>query len=232
MKKMFTVRDMPLQERPRERMQKYGIEALSPAEILALILGRGTAGEPVMKTAESLIIQFGGLKGLEEASVENLMKVDGIGLAKAAQIKGAFELARRADLQAAHERLGIKAPACNPKDAAELIRNEVKGKKKEHFYALLLDARNRLIRAVEVSSGSLDSSFAHPRQVFKEAIAASASAIIVAHNHPSGDCTPSTDDIDVTKRLVETGKTIDIQVLDHIIVSDSAFVSMKARGMI
>jgi DNA repair protein RadC len=228
MKKSFTVHDLPAQDRPRERLQRFGIEALSTPEIIALILGRGTAGESVMVTAQRLLSERGDLKGIAAANVDELMQIRGIGLAKAAQLIAAFELARRADRNV---EIGVKVSARNPEDIADFIKNTLKGKKKEHFIALLLDTRNRLKKVTEVSIGSLDTSIAHPREVFKEAIAASASSIIIAHNHPSGDCTPSSDDIELTKRLVKAGEIIDITVLDHIIVSDTGYLSLKAKGL-
>jgi DNA repair protein RadC len=233
MNKSFTVHDLPEDERPRERLQKYGMDALSPAEVIALILGRGTAGQPVMDTANKLLSRFQGFRGISEASLQELMDVDGIGPAKAAQLKAAFEIAKRADRDERFQ--GLKKTslsARNPQDAAGMIINELKGKKKEHFVAVLLDTRNRLIKLADISTGSLDTASAHPREVFKEAISAMASAIIIAHNHPSGDCTPSPDDIAITKKLIETGNIIGIEVLDHIIVSDNSFLSLKSKGLI
>ena len=228
MKKSFTVRDMPEQDRPRERLQRFGIQALSTPEVIALILGRGIKGEPVLVCAQRLLNDFGDLKGIAAASVDMLMNTYGIGPAKASQLVAAFELARRADMNV---EIGVKISARNPQEIAEFIQNTLKGKKKEHFIALLLDTRNRLTNVVEISIGNLDTSIAHPREVFKEAIAATASSIIIAHNHPSGDCTPSADDIELTKRLVKAGEIIDITVLDHIIVSDTGYLSLKAKGL-
>jgi DNA repair protein RadC len=179
-------------------------------------------------TAQRLLSERGDLKGIAAANVDELMQIRGIGLAKAAQLIAAFELARRADRNV---EIGVKVSARNPEDIADFIKNTLKGKKKEHFIALLLDTRNRLKKVTEVSIGNLDTSIAHPREVFKEAIAASASSIIIAHNHPSGDCTPSSDDIELTKRLVKAGEIIDITVLDHIIVSDTGYLSLKAKGL-
>jgi DNA repair protein RadC len=164
--KPFTVHDLPLSERPRERLLKHGVTALSQPELLALILGRGIKNESVMVTAQNLLREFGNLKNLASASVEQLMQVKGIGPAKAAQIKAAFELSRRLDEH------GDTIPSMtikSPEDVVKAIRNRVKGKKKEHFYALSLDTRNHLLESEEVSKGSLDSSIVHPREVFKSA---------------------------------------------------------------
>ncbi len=176
MKKSFTIHDLPISERPRERLQKLGVEALSAQEILALILGRGVAGESVMVTAQRLLSQFGNLKGIAGASVEELSQIKGIGVAKASQIKAAFELANRLE---GYSEAGDKPVVKTPDDVASLVKGRLKGKKKEHFLALLLDTRNQLIKVAEISVGSLDTSIVHPREVFKEAILASAASVIL-----------------------------------------------------
>jgi DNA repair protein RadC len=227
-KKSFTIHDLPLSERPRERLLKLGPEALSSQEILALILGRGIAGESVMVTAQRLLSEFGNLKGIANASVEELSKVKGIGIAKAAQIKASFELSKRIDEDLLYEKKRVKTP----EQVLSLVKAKLKGKKKEHFLALLLDTRNQLIGISNVSVGSLDTNIVHPREVFKEAISSSASSCIFVHNHPSGDPTPSEDDMELTKRLAKAGEIVGIDVLDHIIVTDNDFISLKERGII
>ena len=227
-KKSFTIHDLPISERPRERLQKFGIEALSAQEILALILGRGVAGESVMVTAQRLLSRFGSLKGIAGASVEELSQVKGIGVAKGSQIKAAFELANRVE---GYSEAGNKPLVKTPEDVVGLVRGRLKGKKKEHFLALLLDTRNQLIKVAEISVGSLDSSLVHPREVFKEAISATAASVIFVHNHPSGDPTASEDDIKLTKRLAEAGEIVGIDVLDHIIISDKNYLSLKREGL-
>ena len=227
-KKSFTIHDLPLSERPRERLQKFGVEALSAQEILALILGRGISGESVMVTAQRLLSQFGSVKGIAGASVEELSQVKGIGLAKAAQIKAAFELANRLE---GYSEAGDKPILKTPEDVVGLVRGRLKGKKKEHFLALLLDTRSRLIKVAEISVGSLDSSIVHPREVFKEAISATAASVIFVHNHPSGDPTASEDDVKLTKRLAEAGDIMGIDVLDHIIIGDKKYLSLKREGL-
>jgi len=227
-KKSFTIHDLPISERPRERLQKLGVAALSAQEILALILSRGVAGESVMVTAQRLLSQFGNLKGIAGASVEELSQVKGIGVAKASQIKAAFELANRLEgYSEAEEKPVIKTPD----DVASLVKGRLRSKKKEHFLALLLDTRNQLIKVAEISVGSLDTSIVHPREVFKEAISASAASVIFVHNHPSGDPTASEDDIKLTKRLAEAGGIMGIDVLDHIIITDKEFLSLKREGL-
>ena len=226
MKASFTVHDLPASERPRERLQKLGAENLSTQEIIALILGRGTSGESVMMTAQRLLSQFGNARGIADASLEELIQVKGIGMAKASQLKGALELANR--LEGAGEASG--KPIITPEEAAGAVGSNLKYKKKEHFLALLLDTRGRLIRSAEISVGSLDSSIVHPREVFKEAVAASAASVIFVHNHPSGDPQPSQDDIKLTKRLASVGKEMCIEVLDHVIIG-SKLLSLKREGM-
>jgi len=223
-KKSFTIHDLPISERPRERLQKFGVEALSAQEILALILGRGIAGESVMVTAQRLLSQFGNLKGIASASVEELSQVKGIGIAKASQIKAAFELTNRLEDYSETEN---KPQVKTPEDVAILVGSRLRRKKKEYFLALLLDTRNRLIKVSEISIGSLDTSIVHPREVFKEAISASAASVIFVHNHPSGNPEASEDDIELTKRLAKVGDIIGIDVLDHIIIGGKKYLSLK-----
>ena len=225
--KQFTVWDLPVEERPRERLYQHGEEALSAQELLQVILGRGVAGESVSVTAQKLITRFGNLKSLSEASLEELSSVKGIGLAKAAQLKAAFEIGRR---------LTFAPPTANgkelntPEKVFQLIRSKLKDHSREHFYIILLNTRN--ISLHEISVGTLNTSLVHPREVFAEAIKHRAASIILAHNHPSGDTTPSQQDKELTKRLVDAGKLLCIEVLDHVIVTDSAYLSFKQKGLL
>jgi DNA repair protein RadC len=228
LKNSFTVHDLPLSERPRERLSKLGSEALSSQEILALILGRGIKGESVIVTAQKLLTKFGNLKNLASASLEELTQIKGIGPAKAAQIKATFELSKRLEDPSTED---PKMTVKSPEDAIKASKSQLKGKRKEHFLVLCLDTRNHLIKTNTVSIGSLDCSIVHPREVFKEAISSCAASVIFLHNHPSGDPTPSEDDIKLTKRLVEAGEIIGIEVLDHIIICDRDHLSMKGKNL-
>lgn len=229
LKKSFTIRDLPPSDRPRERLQNLGAENLSVQELLAVILGRGIKGESVMVTIQRLLDKFEDIHGVANASVEELSEIRGIGLAKACQIKAAFELANRRDMAAKNKnKMVIKTP----KDAYNELKGRFRGKKKEYFWAILLDTRNQIIKCVEISVGSLDTSIVHPREVFKEAIAASASSIIAAHNHPSGNPEASQDDIHLSKRLKEAGELVGIGLVDHIIVGDGKYISLKREGLL
>ena len=182
-----------------------------------------------MVVAQRLLAKFGNLQNIASASVEELRSTRGIGLAKAAQIKAAFELGKRhgdPDYQARGD------PVQSPQEAFTSMQEKLRGLKKEHFYILCLDTRNRVNAKKQVSQGNLDSSIVHPREVFKDAISSLASSVIFVHNHPSGDLEPSSEDVNLTKRLVEAGELLGIPVLDHIIVSDRGYTSMKSRNLI
>ena len=229
MKESFTVHDLPPAERPRERLLKFGAEALSSQEVLALVLGRGIRGESVLVIAQNLLANFGSLRNIANASITELSKIKGIGPAKAAQIKASFELGKR--LENLSDQPSKEKVKC-PEDAIKVIKNKLKGKKKEHFIVISLDTRNHPIDTQTVSIGSLDSSIVHPREVFKEAISSCAASVIFIHNHPSGDPEPSEEDIKLTRRLVEAGTILGIEVLDHIIVCDSEYLSMKTKNLL
>jgi DNA repair protein RadC len=231
MKKVFTVRDWPRSARPRERLQKYGPEKLSDQELLMTVIGSGGRSKPVFEIVNELLKQFGNLRSIANASVEELYQIKGISFAKATQIKAALELGQRIIGRPSEEE-NTPPVIITPQDVEVLLKNKLRDKKKEYFIIICLDTRNRLIRDADISIGTLNASLVHPREVFKEAISASAASIIIAHNHPSGDPTPSDDDIKLTKRLIEAGKLVDIEVLDHIIITSQKSLSMKQLKII
>jgi len=224
----FTVRDLPRPERPRERLQRFGPEALSAQELLALVIGRGVPKKSVMSIAQELLAKFGNIKAISQASIEELSQIKGIGLAKAAQIKACFELGRREELEPELKNFDIK----DPESVVRAIRASIKDKAKEHFKLILLNPRNKIIGISTISIGTLNASLVHPREVFKDAITHSAASVVLAHNHPSGDPEPSEDDLKITKKLVDAGKILGIEVLDHIIIAKNGFKSLANEGLI
>lgn len=223
----FTVHDMPKQERPRERLQRLGPDALSSHELLALIIGRGIPKRSVLDIAHELLRKFGSVQGISKATMEELSAINGIGTAKAAQIKAAFELAKRQDLEQDIPPYTVN----NPQILVKAIRATIQDKAKEHFKLVLLNTRNKVTGIIPISIGTLNASLVHPREVFKEAIHGNAASVILVHNHPSNDLEPSEEDIRLTRRMVEVGCIMGIEVLDHIIISKNDFLSMKARGL-
>jgi DNA repair protein RadC len=224
----FTVHDLPKPERPRERLQKFGAEALSAQELLALVIGRGIPKKSVMNIAQELLVKFGNIKAISHATIEELSQIKGIGLAKAAQIKACFELGRREELEPEWKNFDIK----DPETVVKAVRASIKDKAKEHFKLILLNHRNKIIGLSTISIGTLNASLVHPREVFKDAIKHSAASIVLAHNHPSGDPDPSEDDLTITKRLVEAGRILGIEVVDHIVIVKNGFFSFKEKGLI
>ncbi len=224
MDKSFTIHDLPKDERPRERLVKFGEQALSAQELLQLILGRGVAGESVAVTAQKLLSHFGSLQKLSEASIEELSSIKGIGLAKAAQIKAAFEIGRRLSTQTPEYK---SKELTDPEKVYRLIKSKLKNYHKEHFYIIALNSRNYSV--AEISIGSLNASIVHPREVFAAAIKSKSASVIFAHNHPSGDPEPSEDDLLLTKKLVESGKILGIEVTDHIIITGNCqYLALKS----
>lgn len=224
----LTMKDMPSELRPRERLLKEGARTLTDAELLAILIRTGTSRNTALDLAAVILANFNGLRGLVQASVEELSAVKGVGPAKAAQIKAALELGKRLAADSGEERAVIKTPA----DAAGLVMEEMRHLDREHFRALLLNAKNQVIGQEVISIGTLNSSAVHPRELFKSAIKRSAAALILVHNHPSGDPSPSREDVEVTRRLVEVGRLIGIEVLDHLVIGDNKFSSLKAKGLL
>ncbi|MFH0066478.1 DNA repair protein RadC [Peribacillus sp. NPDC056705] len=220
------IRDYPKEERPRERFLQDGPQSLSNQELLALLLRTGSREESVLQLSGRLINSFKGLRLLKEASVEELTLIKGIGEAKAIQILASVELGRRINNLNDQDRYVIRSP----EDGANYCMEEMRFLSQEHFVCLYLNTKNQVLQKTTVFIGSLNASIVHPREIFKEAFKRSAASIICLHNHPSGDPSPSREDIEVTKRLVECGKIIGIEVLDHIIIGEHKYVSLKEKG--
>jgi DNA repair protein RadC len=223
----MTLRDVPNEERPRERMMQYGAQALSNAELLAILLRTGTYRESAVHLAQRMLGESGGLRSLVDMSLQQLTKIKGIGNAKGLQIQAGIELGRRMARTTLKETVTVRTP----KDAADLLMEELRYLQKEHFVCLFLNTKNHVIGQETLSMGSLNASIVHPREVFRAAIKRSSASIICVHNHPSGDPTPSSEDIQITQRLVEAGDLVGIDVLDHIVIGDQSFVSLKEQGL-
>jgi len=206
---------MPKDSRPRERLLKFGIENLSEAELLALILEKGTKKENVIEVSNRLIAQYG-LDKLSECSLKELQEINGIGQAKAMQILALFEISKRKGM-INKETIQIKSA----KDVFEIFHEKLKDEKQENFYVLMLNSKNFVIGQEKISLGIVDSSIIHPREIFRSAIKNSASRIILVHNHPSGDSSPSKEDEKVTEEIAKAGEVLGIQVLDHVIIGKS-----------
>ena len=222
-----TIKELPEGERPRERLEYYGAGALSSAELLAIILRVGTKDENVIRLAQRLLSTYSGLAGLAQASFSELVTIKGLGPAKTTQLKAAFELGRRLLVAAPHERPIVKSPA----DAANLLMVEMGMLEQEHLRAVILDSKNHVLKVHTVYIGSLNTAVVRVGELFREAIRLNAAAMIVAHNHPSGDPTPSSEDVYVTRSIVEAGKLLNIDVLDHLVICQSRWVSLKERGL-
>ena len=224
------VRDLPAEERPREKLLRSGAAALSSVELLAILLRTGTRQHSVLRVSEEVLAHYKdrGISGIVHMAPTELSQINGVGLAKAASILAAVELGRRLS-QAAAARIEV---VHGPEDAAHYAMPRFRFEQREHFAVLLLNTKNHILGMPEISVGSLSASVVHPREVFREAINYAAAAMILLHNHPSGDPSPSREDIAVTSRLVKAGKIMDIEVLDHIILGDQRFLSLKEKGFL
>lgn len=223
----YTIHDLPEGERPRERMASVGPQAMSTAELLAIILRVGSGGENAVRLGERLMAEFNGLPGLARATLGELQGVKGVGLAKAAQVMAALEVGRRLMATAPQERPSISSPA----DAANLLMSEMAFLDQEHLRAILLDTRNRVLGIRTIYIGSLNTAVIRLAEVFRPAIRENAAALIVAHNHPSGDPSPSPEDVSVTREMVKAGKLLELRLLDHLIIGRHRYVSLKERGL-
>jgi DNA repair protein RadC len=223
------IKSWPEGERPREKLLQRGASALSEAELLALIIGSGAAASKMsaLDLGRALLAEFGALRQLADASCAELQRVKGMGPAKATSIKAALELSNRYKARPLESLTRFTSPS----QVFEHLDLEFRDRRKEYFMALLLDGKNRIIRRAQISEGSLNQSIVHPREVFNVAVRESAAAMILLHNHPTGDPTPSPEDLEVTRRLVEAGELMGIKVLDHIIIGDGTFYSFSERGV-
>jgi DNA repair protein RadC len=221
--KSLKIMEMPLEERPRERLLQYGSSALSHAELLAILLRTGSHKESAIHLAQRILKDSGGLHQLVDMNVQELTQLKGIGQTKATQILASIELGRRISQSKLKQTYVIKSP----EDAAKYMMESMRHLQKEHFVVLFLNTKHHIIEHETLSIGSLNASIVHPREVFKAAIKRSSASIICLHNHPSGDPTPSPEDIQMTRRLTEAGEIIGIELLDHIIIADDQFISLK-----
>ena len=213
-------------DRPRERLIRQGAKSLSNQELIAILLGTGTKKESVLTVANRVLINFEKLHNLKHATLEEIMDIKGIGEAKAVLLLASIELGRRLATKDLEERFTIRSP----EDAATFLMQDMTSLQQEHFVCLFLNVKNQVLHKQTIFVGSLNASIVHPREIFREAVKRSAASIICAHNHPSGVPTPSPEDVDVTSRLYEAGKIVGVDLLDHVIIGDHQFISMKEKG--
>ncbi len=226
-KPAYRITDLHESDRPRERLASLGPQALSNAELIAILLRVGVTGENAVQVGQRLLQTFGGITGIHRAPFVDLIKQHAIGEAKASQIKAAIELGRRLTLESPEERPAINSPA----DAAALVQYEMAALEQEHLRVMLLDRRNRVLEVADLYRGSASSAQVRVGEIFREAIRKNASALIVIHNHPSGDPTPSPDDVALTRAIIQAGKMLDVDVLDHLVIGQGRWVSLKERGL-
>jgi DNA repair protein RadC len=219
--------EYPDNERPRERLRDHGPAALSDAELLAILLRVGVTGINVIQLAQHLLVEFGGWRGLQRASFQDLARQHGMGEAKTAQLKSSLEIGRRLAMLSFDDRTQVKSPV----DVVTLLQVEMSHLDQEHLRVICLDTKNRIQKIQTVYIGSLNSSMIRVGEVFKEGIRINCSSVILVHNHPSGDPTPSPEDVAVTRKVVEAGNLLDIDVLDHLIIGQGRYVSLRERGL-
>lgn len=220
------MKDLPLEERPRERLLRSGADSLSTAELIAILMGSGTKEKSVMVLAQEIVGHFGSLKSLGDATVEELCQIKGIGSAKAILLKACFTLSSRM----ARAALAPKCRIETPTQAYQWIKDDLENETRELFSVILLDTKKEVIAAPIISIGTLSQTLVHPREVFYPAIRHKASSLILVHNHPSGDPTPSKQDFEITKVLIESGKLIGIPVNDHIVIGKGIYISLRQKG--
>jgi DNA repair protein RadC len=226
---VYRITDLQASDRPRERLAALGPGALSNPELLAILLRVGVKGENAVQVGQRLLSKYKNLRGIHRAPFDDLVHERGIGAAKAAQIKAAIELGKRLQLESPGERPTVNSPA----DAAALVQHDMSILEQEHLRVILLDTRNHVLDIVEIYKGSLNSSQVRVGEVFKPAVRRGAASVIVVHNHPSGDPSPSPDDVAVTRAFVQAGALLDVEVLDHLVIGtgQDRWVSLKERGL-
>ena len=223
----YRITDLAVDDRPRERLAQKGSQALSTAELLAILLRVGTPGENAVELGQRLLQTFGGLRGMHKASFLEISQEKGVGLAKAAQIEAALELGNRLRLEEPDERPAIHSPA----DVADLVAYEMEGLPQEQLWVLVLDTRNRVLSIEKLYSGSVNASFVRIAELFRPAIQRNAAAVLLVHNHPSGDPSPSAEDVALTRAAGEAGRLLDIEVLDHLVIGQGRHFSLKEHGL-
>lgn len=222
-----SIREMPSEDRPREKLVKFGSQSLTDSELLAIVLRTGVQGENVIALSQRLVRDHGGLTGLSRIPIAELCKLHGLGEAKATQLKAALEIGRRLLLADPEQRLQIRTPA----DLANPLMLEMAGLEQEHLKLISLDTKNRVLKFQTVYVGTINSSRIRIAEIFREAIRQNAAAIIVAHNHPSGDPTPSSEDVRVTEDMIRAGELLEIDLLDHLIIGHQRFVSLREKRL-
>ena len=227
MTRSYRIADLPADDRPRERLEKLGAQALGSAELIAILLRVGVQGESAVHMGQRILQNIGGLSGLHRAAFDELCAEHGIGSAKAAQIKAAIELGRRLMLESPKDRPTINSPA----DAAALVQYEMSALEKEEMRVILLDTRNHVLDIVTVAHGSLNSAQMRVGEIFTPAIRLNAAALIAVHNHPSGDLKPSPNDVAITRAMLVAGKLLDIEILDHLIIGLGSYTSLKEKKL-
>ncbi|MBK1468810.1 DNA repair protein RadC [Parvimonas sp. S3374] len=221
------MKDLNDNDKPREKLYKFGADKLSEYELIAILLGSGSRNEDVLTLSKKLWQYMSKFHRISEIAIDDLMEIEGIGLSKACSIISALELSKRINIRECVDNFSVGSP----KSVADIFMNILRDEMKEHFYVLLLDTKNKIISWDEISKGDLNSSIVHPREVFKYALKYSANSIICLHNHPSGDPTPSMQDIEITKRLQEVGNLVGIKLLDHIIIGYNKYISLREKGI-
>jgi DNA repair protein RadC len=231
MSKFYSMADLPPEERPRERLANLGAGILSLQELLALVLGRGIKDGPVLMMAQALLSRFGSVQAIAEASIDDLQSTPGVGFAKATQLLACFELGRRLEQDRAVNVLS-ETRNLSPFELSLLARRKLSSYAKEHLLVMSMDTRHKVLGIDTVSVGTLDANLVHPRETFLVAIRRHAAAVVIVHNHPSGDLEPSQNDLEVTKRLATAGKILGIDLIDHLIISAQSYLSFREQNLL